>query len=102
HEEILRKALRVSEENFDIRYGGFSGAPKFPPSMQLQLLMRIFYRSAAESALSMTEKTLKAMAYGGIYDHIGGGLHRYSTDPKWRVPHFEKMLYDNALISLTY
>ena len=101
-EKILSLALEQLSQNFDSTYGGFGHPPKFPGSMNLMLLLRIALRSGNKEALTMVTKTLDAMAYGGIYDHLGGGFARYSTDEKWLVPHFEKMLYDNALLSWTY
>ncbi|HYL79694.1 MAG TPA: thioredoxin domain-containing protein, partial [Candidatus Acidoferrum sp.] len=83
-------------------YGGFGPAPKFPPAVQLSLLLRHHRRTGDAAALAMVTKTLDSMAQGGIYDHIGGGFARYSTDERWLVPHFEKMLYDNALLTKAY
>jgi uncharacterized protein YyaL (SSP411 family) len=87
---------------FDPEYGGFSGAPKFPSPHVLLFLMRYGKRTGKKRALDMAVKTLDAMRDGGIYDHLGGGFHRYSTDAQWRVPHFEKMLYDQALLLMAY
>ncbi len=87
---------------FDSEQGGFGAAPKFPRSFVLDLLLRYAQRTGTREALSLAEFTLQRMAEGGMYDQIGGGFHRYSTDVEWRVPHFEKMLYDNALLSRTY
>ncbi len=87
---------------FDRTYGGFGSAPKFPHPMDLRLLLRAWKRFGNEEARDMTQLTLEKMAAGGIYDHLGGGFHRYSTDARWLVPHFEKMLYDNALLAVTY
>ncbi|MBD3347145.1 MAG: DUF255 domain-containing protein [Chitinivibrionales bacterium] len=99
---MLKNALEKIEELFDNQFGGFGTAPKFPQAPVLSFLLGQ-YSSKKESAyLTMTELTLKNMAMGGIYDHIGGGFHRYATDRKWLVPHFEKMLYDNALLSSIY
>ncbi|MDP6485158.1 MAG: thioredoxin domain-containing protein, partial [Nitrospinota bacterium] len=81
---------------FDPRMGGFGRAPKFPPHSSLQLLLSEYKRTKNERLLHMARVTLDAMAAGGIHDHIGGGFHRYATDPIWLLPHFEKMLYDNA------
>ena len=89
-------------EEFDPQFGGFGTAPKFPPATALSLLLRCHHRSGDHHALVMVQKTLDAMAAGGIYDQIGGGFARYSTDQRWLVPHFEKMLYDNALLARTY
>ncbi|HEU4684722.1 MAG TPA: aldo/keto reductase [Nitrospira sp.] len=98
----LEEAVREFEAEFDARYGGFGGAPKFPPSTGLSLLLRWYRRSGNQKTLHMVTKTLDAMAAGGLYDHIGGGFARYSTDERWLVPHFEKMLYDNALLTRAY
>lgn len=89
-------------QTFDAEFGGFGSAPKFPHSMGLSQLLRIHRRSGKEQALHMVERTLERMAHGGIYDQLGGGFHRYSVDERWLVPHFEKMLYDNALLAVTY
>ena len=87
---------------FDAEHGGFGSRPKFPRPAQLQLLLRHYRRTGDATALAMVVRTLDAMAIGGIHDHVGGGFHRYATDEAWRVPHFEKMLYDNALIAVAY
>ena len=87
---------------YDATNGGFGGAPKFPPSMALEFLMRVHARTDNQEALNIVSHTLRKMANGGIYDHLGGGFHRYSVDAVWLVPHFEKMLYDNALLSRLY
>jgi uncharacterized protein YyaL (SSP411 family) len=87
---------------FDAANGGFGFAPKFPQPTNLSMLLCYWYRTRDEQSLQMVEKTLDAMAKGGIYDHIGGGFHRYATDTRWLVPHFEKMLYDQALLSKVY
>jgi uncharacterized protein YyaL (SSP411 family)/aryl-alcohol dehydrogenase-like predicted oxidoreductase len=99
---ILDEAVKQFREDFDERHGGFGGAPKFPPSAGLALLLRCYRRTGESRTLQMVTHTLDAMAAGGIYDHIGGGFARYSTDERWLVPHFEKMLYDNALLARTY
>ncbi|MBX7149199.1 thioredoxin domain-containing protein [bacterium] len=101
-QKAFMEALHVFGARFDPVYGGYSGAPKFPRSIDLNLLMRIFRRTGNAESLHMVELTLDKMAQGGMYDHVGGGFARYSTDTKWLVPHFEKMLYDNALLTLTY
>ncbi len=88
--------------SFDREWGGFGGAPKFPLPSYLSFLLRYHYRTGKEMALSSVLKTLDGIAAGGIHDHIGGGFHRYSTDRVWLVPHFEKMLYDNALLARVY
>ncbi|BFU97053.1 MAG: conserved protein of unknown function [Nitrospira sp.] len=98
----VTEAVREFSNEFDPRFGGFGSAPKFPPSAGLSLLLRWHRRSGDPKALQMVTKTLDAMAAGGIYDHIGGGFARYSTDERWLVPHFEKMLYDNALLTRSY
>jgi hypothetical protein len=98
----LETAARSLAAEFDARHGGFGSAPKFPPSMRLEFLMRWWIRTGEARAREMVETTLAKMAAGGIYDHVGGGFHRYSTDARWLVPHFEKMLYDNALLARTY
>src|SRR5205807_571743 len=86
----------------DGTYGGFGQAPKFPHPMDLRLLLRIAQRFDDQGAMEIATKTLDSMARGGMYDQHGGGFHRYSTDARWLVPHFEKMLYDNALLTLAY
>ncbi len=96
------EALVRLKGSYDDANGGFGRAPKFPRSVTLELLMRIHRRTGDEDALRMTVNTLKKMADGGMRDHVGGGFHRYSTDAKWLVPHFEKMLYDNALLAVAY
>ena len=96
--EDCEKALFTLQQEFDPSYGGFGRAPKFPPSMVLEALLR----DGGESAMLMAGQTLEAMARGGIYDQIGGGFARYSVDAAWVVPHFEKMLYDNALLLGAY
>jgi uncharacterized protein YyaL (SSP411 family)/aryl-alcohol dehydrogenase-like predicted oxidoreductase len=101
-EAELDAAVAQFAEDFDPRYGGFGGAPKFPPATGLSLLLRGHHRTGDAHTLHMVRKTLDAMAAGGMYDQIGGGFARYSTDERWLVPHFEKMLYDNALLARTY
>jgi hypothetical protein len=101
-EEEIRAAVRELAAAFDPTYGGFGPAPKFPPSTQLSLLLRHHRRTGDAAALAMVTKTLDGMAQGGMYDQIGGGFARYATDPYWLVPHFEKMLYDNALLAKAY
>lgn len=100
--KILTHAYESLERQFDPNYGGLGGAPKFPGSMSLSFLLRYWKRTGTKKALDMVEVTLEKMANGGIYDHLGGGFHRYSVDDRWLIPHFEKMLYDNALLSRTY
>lgn len=94
--ELSVKAIDTLEQQFDPMYGGFGGAPKFPQASILRFLLRHWHRTGDSRALRMTEDTLSMMAEGGIHDQIGGGFARYSTDERWHVPHFEKMLYDNA------
>ncbi|MEG6586799.1 thioredoxin domain-containing protein [Dendrosporobacter sp. 1207_IL3150] len=101
-EEILTEAYKQFEKSYDTRHGGFSAAPKFPTPHNMMFLLRYWHKTGEHKALSMVENTLKAMRQGGIYDHLGYGFARYSTDDKWLVPHFEKMLYDNALLCITY
>jgi uncharacterized protein len=101
NEEVLREAHRSLGEAFDAELGGFGGAPKFPQPMTLEFLLRCHVRGY-EGALDMVTKTLDRMAAGGIYDQIGGGFHRYAVDRVWLVPHFEKMLYDNAQLARLY
>ena len=101
-EEILKRAYESLRNRFDEEYGGFNDAPKFPTPHNLLFLLRYWKRTADEKALQMVEKTLQFMRYGGIYDHIGFGFHRYSTDFLWLVPHFEKMLYDQAMLAMAY
>jgi uncharacterized protein len=100
--EVLDEAANDFSREFDSRFGGFGSAPKFPPAAGLLLLLRCYRRTGDAKSLQMVTKTLDAMAAGGIYDHIGGGFARYSTDERWLVPHFEKMLYDNALLVRSY
>ncbi len=100
--KILVNAAADLEKTFDPHWGGFGGAPKFPPSSSIAVLLRRFRRSGNEHDLYMATYTLEHMAYGGMYDHLGGGFSRYSVDERWLVPHFEKMLYDNALLSTVY
>ena len=99
---LLDQAFRGIVKSYDAVNGGFGGAPKFPPAMSLEFLLRVYHRTGSQEALDVVDHTLRKMADGGIYDHLGGGFHRYSTDAKWLVPHFEKMLYDNALLSRVY
>ncbi|MGY4688664.1 thioredoxin domain-containing protein [Salibacterium sp. K-3] len=101
-EEVLEKGFNELRQSFHITYGGFGGAPKFPTPHVLMYLFRYYRWSGNETALQMALKSLDGMAAGGMYDHIGGGFARYSVDEKWLVPHFEKMLYDNALLAIAY
>ena len=100
--KMLENAFANLKGSFDTVNGGFGPAPKFPQPANLAMLLCYRQRTGDEKALEMVEKTLDTMAKGGIYDHIGGGFHRYATDAKWLVPHFEKMLYDQAQISKVY
>ncbi len=100
--ELLDGAARSLLSELDRRFGGFGSAPKFPQAMNLEVLLRHHHRTGEGEALSGVEITLRAMANGGIYDQLGGGFARYSVDQYWLVPHFEKMLYDNALLSRLY
>ena len=101
-ESILKRTYTGLSEQFDEHYGGFGSAPKFPSPHNFLFLLRYWRRSGEERALKIVEKTLTAMRRGGIFDQVGYGFHRYSTDARWRVPHFEKMLYDQALLALAY
>ncbi|MEU2368119.1 thioredoxin domain-containing protein [Streptomyces pseudogriseolus] len=101
-EQELAQALLGLTREYDAQRGGFGGAPKFPPSMVLEFLLRHHARTGAEGALQMAADTCERMARGGIYDQLGGGFARYSVDREWVVPHFEKMLYDNALLCRVY
>jgi uncharacterized protein YyaL (SSP411 family) len=100
--ELLDTAYAGMVKSYDSLNGGFGGAPKFPPAMALEFLLRTYVRTGNEDALDMVQHTCEKMARGGMYDQLGGGFHRYSVDAKWLVPHFEKMLYDNALLSRLY
>ncbi len=105
-EELKEDVLNVAYEQllgaFDEQHGGFGGAPKFPTPHNLTFLLRYWKRTDDIMALRMVERTLAALSMGGIYDHVGFGFHRYSTDARWLVPHFEKMLYDQALLAIAY
>ena len=101
-ENILHSAYNQLATNFDYQNGGVGSAPKFPQAMTLEILLRYHAHGHNERARSMLDLTLEKMARGGIYDQVGGGFHRYSTDTYWLVPHFEKMLYDNALLARLY
>ena len=100
--EAPRLGVRVLRQQHDDRRGGFGGAPKFPQAMSLDLLVRSLSRTGSDVTRAMVETLLDAMASGGIYDHLGGGFARYSVDDRWLVPHFEKMLYDQALLCRAY
>jgi uncharacterized protein YyaL (SSP411 family) len=101
-ESLLADAVRGLGRQFDREWGGFGGAPKFPPASTLEFLLRFHLRTGDEDALAMATTTFDHMAAGGMYDLLGGGFHRYSVDERWVVPHFEKMLYDNALLAAAY
>jgi uncharacterized protein YyaL (SSP411 family) len=100
--EILARAYESVRAQYDPQFGGFGGAPKFPQAMTLDFLLRAYVRNEAPETLDMVRVSLDAMAAGGMYDQVGGGFHRYSTDAYWLVPHFEKMLYDQALLTGAY
>ena len=100
-EEILVSALAEHANQFDEAHGGFGQTPKFPPAPSLEFLLRMHLRGNPQ-ALEMATRTLDEMAAGGVYDHLGGGFHRYAVDRVWLVPHFEKMLYDNASLASAY
>ena len=100
--EIIKGAYGALSGSFDKDFGGFGKAPKFPMAHELSFLMQYYQTKKEEYALEMAEKTLIQLYKGGIFDHIGFGFSRYSTDRKWLVPHFEKMLYDNALLIMAY
>jgi len=101
-QSLLDEARRGLRAGFDRRNGGWGSAPKFPPASSLEFLLRMHRRSGDEESLAMVTSTLDGMAAGGMYDLLGGGFHRYSVDAEWVVPHFEKMLYDNALLATVY
>jgi uncharacterized protein YyaL (SSP411 family) len=101
-EDVVHAAFSHLKYSFDSTYGGFGRSPKFPTPHNLLFMLRYWYNNKEPYALEIAEKTLSSMKSGGIYDHIGFGFSRYSTDKKWLVPHFEKMLYDNALLALAY
>lgn len=102
HATLLDTAYQTLARNFDPRHGGFGGAPKFPGVMTWEFMLRTWQRTGAIEAKEMVKKTLLGMMNGGIYDHLGGGFARYTVDAAWLVPHFEKMLYDNALLARLY
>jgi len=102
HDGHVAAVVAALGEQYDATHGGFGHAPKFPPAMRLELLLRHWLRTREPAARDMVEKTLAKMAAGGMYDQIGGGFHRYSVDARWLVPHFEKMLYDNAMLARVY
>jgi uncharacterized protein YyaL (SSP411 family) len=100
--DVLERAMKQYAAGFDAKNGGMTGAPKFPSNLPIRFLLRHHRRTNDEQALKMATLTLDKMAAGGLHDQVGGGFHRYSTDARWLVPHFEKMLYDNALLTLAY
>ena len=100
--DLIVSAAKQAARSFDAHNGGFGRAPKFPTPVRLELLLRFYRRTGDSGALKMVTTTLDKMAAGGIYDHAGGGFHRYAVDQKWLVPHFEKMLYDNAQLASLY
>ena len=100
--ETIQNSIAQFARTFDARHGGFGGAPKFPRPSELLFLLRAFAFTGDRSAREMALETLRGMAFGGMRDHVGGGFHRYSVDAEWRVPHFEKMLYDQAQLALAY
>jgi uncharacterized protein YyaL (SSP411 family) len=101
-EALLANAYDTLRQQYDPRWGGFGGAPKFPGTMSLDLLLRAHHHNGSADTLAMVTNSLDAMASGGIYDHVGGAFARYSVDEEWLVPHFEKMLYDQALLTRVY
>jgi uncharacterized protein YyaL (SSP411 family) len=101
-EALLDRAVDMMARQFDASNGGFGAAPKFPQPVTLEVLLRQHARTGSDRALHMALHTLRRMAAGGVRDHVGGGFHRYSVDAGWLVPHFEKMLYDNALLARVY
>ncbi|HKO94758.1 MAG TPA: thioredoxin domain-containing protein, partial [Polyangiaceae bacterium] len=100
--ELIDQAVQQLSDAYDPAYGGFGNAPKFPPSSSLRLLLRAHARSGDPRCLELVRGTLDGMRKGGMFDHVGGGFARYSTDARWHVPHFEKMLYDNAQLARVY
>jgi uncharacterized protein YyaL (SSP411 family) len=99
---VLDRTYQQIKRSYDAANGGFGGAPKFARPVVMEYLLRYWWRTGDKTALDMTLNTLRAMARGGVHDHLGGGFHRYSTDAQWRVPHFEKMLYDQAQLAIIY
>jgi len=100
--DLLDRAFKDQSANFDATWGGFGGAPKFPHSLDIRLCLRHWKRTGDPQALHIATRSLDRMSEGGVYDQLGGGFHRYSTDEMWLIPHFEKMLYDNALLVPAY
>ena len=101
-DDVLKAGFGALNMSYDSHFGGFGTAPKFPSGHHLSFLLRYGQRYGSTEALAMVEHTLEQMAAGGLYDHLGGGFHRYATDRRWRIPHFEKMLYDQAALSRAY
>lgn len=101
-EDLLEGTYQWHASNFDGVEGGFGGAPKFPRPVSFNFLLRYYLQTGQEKALEMSVLSLRKMAYGGLHDHLGGGFHRYSTDARWFLPHFEKMLYDQAQLAISY
>jgi uncharacterized protein YyaL (SSP411 family) len=101
-ESTLERAFQQLSQRFDAQRGGFGSAPKFPTPHNLLFLLRYWKRTGSDTALNMVEQTLQAMRRGGVFDHVGFGFHRYSTDAHWLLPHFEKMLYDQAMLAMAY
>jgi uncharacterized protein YyaL (SSP411 family) len=101
-QEELEKGFASFSRMYDSRNAGFGSAPKFPRPVSLYFLLRYYKRTGEQHALEMSLETLRKMARGGIYDHVGGGFHRYATDERWHVPHFEKMIYDQAQLVISY
>src|SRR5262249_42634610 len=99
---VLYRAFKIFQQSYDPRYGGFGQAPKFPRPVTFSFLFRYFADTGDEQAAQMAAATLFRMANGGMYDHLGGGFHRYSVDASWHVPHFEKMLYDQGQLVISY
>jgi len=99
---LITQAAEQLSQSYDPRWGGFGGAPKFPPAAALRMLLRLHARTSDPRALEVVRGTLDGMKNGGLYDHVAGGFARYSTDEKWHIPHFEKMLYDNAQLARVY
>jgi uncharacterized protein YyaL (SSP411 family) len=100
--DLINTAVSEMKRSHDPKHGGFGGAPKFPQPMALEFLLRHHHVTGDAESLAIVERTLDGMARGGVYDQLGGGFHRYSTDDQWQVPHFEKMLYDNALLAVVF
>ncbi len=100
--ELVANAAAQAPVNFDLRWGGFAGEQKFPTPVRWQFLLHHYRQTGERQYLNLVRKTLEAMASGGIYDHVGGGFHRYTVERTWLIPHFEKMLYDNALLASLY